>query len=220
MRSSGRGFTLIELLVVIAIIAILAAMLFPVIAGAKARANQTMCASNMRQITSALLSYTDDWSGRLPGLNVFGDLVDTSGKTTQKGPLWKYVRTKDAFCCPADVMHRKDQRYTYTINGYMTYAEEDRSMANKVGVMLSKSRHPTQTVILVDENTSIKHSVAVNDALFIWDDATCDRHPNGANRKLAKSDGAANICYLDTHVGMAPGMLVWDTKLGQDLFCR
>ena len=49
-----RGFTLLELLFVISIIAILAAILFPVFAGARESARRTTCASNLSQIGSAL----------------------------------------------------------------------------------------------------------------------------------------------------------------------
>jgi prepilin-type N-terminal cleavage/methylation domain-containing protein/prepilin-type processing-associated H-X9-DG protein len=55
-----RGFTLIELLVVIAIIAILAAILFPVFAQARAKARQTVCMSNMRQIGLGVRMYLQD----------------------------------------------------------------------------------------------------------------------------------------------------------------
>ncbi len=56
----GRGFTLIELLVVIAIIAILAAILFPVFAGAREKARQTACLSNERQLGLAARMYMTD----------------------------------------------------------------------------------------------------------------------------------------------------------------
>jgi prepilin-type N-terminal cleavage/methylation domain-containing protein len=60
MNHKRRAFTLIELLVVIAIIAILAAMLFPVFAQAKAAAKATVAISNMKQIGLALSMYSND----------------------------------------------------------------------------------------------------------------------------------------------------------------
>jgi prepilin-type N-terminal cleavage/methylation domain-containing protein len=57
---SRRGFSLIELLVVIAILSILAALLFPVFAKARAKANQTRCVNNQRQVAIAILSYVQD----------------------------------------------------------------------------------------------------------------------------------------------------------------
>src|SRR5215831_9626526 len=60
-----RGFTLIELLVVIAIIAILAAMLLPVLARAKCRAHGIQCMSNNRQLSLAWRMYTEENHDRL-----------------------------------------------------------------------------------------------------------------------------------------------------------
>src|SRR5947199_260379 len=61
VTKSREGFTLIELLVVIAIIAILAAILFPVFAQARAKARQVSCLSNTKQLGLSTGMYVQDY---------------------------------------------------------------------------------------------------------------------------------------------------------------
>ena len=72
IRRLRNGFTLIELLVVITIIGILAAMLFPVFAGARRRARATVCLSNLHQIGLATQMYEEEADGKLPAHNPVG----------------------------------------------------------------------------------------------------------------------------------------------------
>jgi prepilin-type N-terminal cleavage/methylation domain-containing protein/prepilin-type processing-associated H-X9-DG protein len=67
MATKHRAFTLIELLVVIAIIAILAAILFPVFAQARAKARQAVCLSNLKQIGLANMMYAQDYDEQFAG---------------------------------------------------------------------------------------------------------------------------------------------------------
>lgn len=91
-----RGFTLIELLVVIAIIAILAAILFPVFAQARAAARKAACTSNMKQLGLALQAYSADYEGMFPPSQTGPGGATISWPTM----LYPYVKNEGVFVCP------------------------------------------------------------------------------------------------------------------------
>ena len=90
------AFTLIELLVVIAIIAILAAILFPVFAQAKAAAKTTVAVSNTKQIGTGLQIYLGDHDDIMPLLNGRND----NFRTNWKHSIYPYVKSSDIFTDP------------------------------------------------------------------------------------------------------------------------
>ena len=64
-----RAFTLVELLVVIGVLALLAALLFPALAQARARARQATCASHLKQLGQAVALYASDFERFPRGLD-------------------------------------------------------------------------------------------------------------------------------------------------------
>ena len=80
------GFTLVELLVVIAIIGMLVALLIPAVGAARARARQTTCASNMRQVGQAIVNYETS-KQRYPGY--VEPRVAVGGSSAKQYLMWQ-----------------------------------------------------------------------------------------------------------------------------------
>ncbi len=98
-----HGFTLIELLVVIAIIAILAAILFPVFARARAKAEQTSCLNNQKQIGLALMMYAADNDNTLPSAYYYvNGATSANGYVHWSGMVNPYVKNNQIWVCPSD----------------------------------------------------------------------------------------------------------------------
>jgi prepilin-type N-terminal cleavage/methylation domain-containing protein/prepilin-type processing-associated H-X9-DG protein len=100
-----RGFTLIELLVVIAIIAILAAILFPVFAQARAKARQATCTSNVKQLSLGFMMYIQDYDETFPYWN-WGDSYGSGSRTPNHfesfwiNAIYPYVKNGGVYDCP------------------------------------------------------------------------------------------------------------------------
>jgi len=107
-RLSKIGFTLIELLVVIAIIAILAAILFPVFAQARERARAAACLSNVKQIGTGLMMYTQDFDENYPA--AFNQIppINNPSRTVDRIPLdaqvMPYIKNDQVWSCPSDAV--------------------------------------------------------------------------------------------------------------------
>jgi len=79
MKKRKKGFTLIELMIVIAIIAILAAVLVPNFMRAREASRLTACKSNLKNISTSVETYSNDYDGLYPGDTNFRDVVNGEG---------------------------------------------------------------------------------------------------------------------------------------------
>ena len=133
---SNKGFTLIELLLVIAIIAILAAILLPVLEGSKLRAQRTQCLSNLRQLQGSWLMYCNEYNDNLPNNPklpetnsgpawVFGNVSVPSDATNldliRMGQIYSYSGNVGIYSCPTSYNlpdNRQSPPITYRVRSY------------------------------------------------------------------------------------------------------
>jgi prepilin-type N-terminal cleavage/methylation domain-containing protein/prepilin-type processing-associated H-X9-DG protein len=201
-RPRSRGFTLIELLVVIAIIAILAAILFPVFARARAKARQAACSSNLKQLGLAFTMYAQDYDNFLP-IWGYGDTSDADNGPDEGFYSWDtvinpYVKNESMLKCPDNPYGRDNRGYAmtrYTGDAYGT----------DLPLFIDLPPMPSMTVLLsekgnkpvgVNGDSATEHFMQSWGSTFSGQDWSADPDEYG---KMFHN-GGKNFLYLDGHV--------------------
>ena len=219
------AFTLVELLVVIAIIAILSAMLLPVLARGRLCAQRTACESNLRQLGTATEIYLGDNAGflfkRCDAPNSagqpwwFGWLQGTTVPEGQRafdlsaGVLFPYLHGSDVRLCPSPAWDSPQFQlkgtnviFSYGCNAYV-FAGPSRNPVNA-----NKIPHPVDTALFADaaqvnifQGTASPTNPKFEEFYYLdleTNYSNFNNQPNGHFRHSQK----ANVTFADGHVAM------------------
>jgi len=166
------------LLVVIAIIAVLAAILSPVFAGARAKARQATCASNLSQLAKGYLLYASDYDERLPN-----EWAPEAGYGCRES-LQPYVASFQVFLCP---QQPENNYMSYGMPAWTAFEHQWYGAASLVTAQEGSS------VLLLAENYNSWDST--RDPVH-W---PTTRYPDG-NVAWTRHQGGANYGFVDGHV--------------------
>jgi prepilin-type N-terminal cleavage/methylation domain-containing protein len=183
-----RGFTLLELLTVISTIAVLAALLLPILNKAKIKAQRTCCLSNLRQLGLAWMMYKDDNNGFLaesypvnnPEVWVQGDMSRSSEAGNpdliRVGKLFSYNRSVSIYHCPTDQGVSIGGKVvptvrSYSMNSFMGARDPNLGPIPDCAIGYvpfyakdSDIRRPSHMWVLLDEDER-----SINDGFFVTD---------------------------------------------------
>ena len=207
--TSKRAFTLIELLVVIAIIAILAAMLLPVLSHGKEKAQRAYCLNNEKQLDMGWQLYADedngilasnDWDFRSgsvaispPGSWVVGNAgLDTDQTDITSGTIYSYVKAIPCYRCPTDqnfVLGTTTLTLrSYSLSCFIGGPSSDSTIYNIYPVhRLNQITKPATALTFIEEDIS-----TIDDGHFLYSDTNnfwynlpAWRHANGDTLSFA-----------------------------------